>query len=37
VRLLIHENTTYRIALGLPLYAAVLARVEADSEAADHD
>jgi hypothetical protein len=36
VRLLIHENATYRIALNLPLPAAVLDRVAADSEAADH-
>jgi hypothetical protein len=37
VRLLIHENATHRIALGLPLPAAVLAHVTADSEAADCD
>jgi FtsZ-binding cell division protein ZapB len=37
VRLLIHENATHRIALNLPLPAAVLARVSGAAEAADHE
>jgi chromosome segregation ATPase len=36
VRLLIHENTTYRLALKLPTAAAVVAHVEAEGEALDN-